>query len=229
MRTAPTLVNVEPVAHVDLYWLPLGAGGHSVRHNGRAYEWLKAKRERREPLTLYHAGLEVRLLGRRYVIEMTPIPRGDPDLRGVVAEGPVGSRLLGRFRLFRYEVRRWRGGAIPDIAEAVDSPRRLTSDPRVARRLLDLVASVPTYVWGRDELGARDMWNSNSLVAWLLAGSGIDAEAVQPPARGRAPGWHAGLVAARQASTRDEAPSRAASASRIGRCLPTKIGVSRSV
>jgi len=23
---------------VDLYWLPLGAGGHSVRLNGRVYE-----------------------------------------------------------------------------------------------------------------------------------------------------------------------------------------------
>ncbi len=216
------------MAHVDLYWLPLGAGGHSVRHNGRAYEWLKAKREHREPLNLYHAGLEVRLIGRRYVIEMTPIPRGDPATRGVVAEGPVGSPLLGRFRLFRYEVRRWPGGKIPDVAEAVDSPRRLVTDPRVARRLLDLVPTVPTYVWGRDELGVNDMWNSNSLVAWLLAVSGIDAESVQPPARGRAPGWHAGLAAA-QASTRAEAPSSAARASRTGTKRPTKIGVSRSV
>lgn len=23
---------------IDLYWLPLGAGGHSVRWNGRLYE-----------------------------------------------------------------------------------------------------------------------------------------------------------------------------------------------
>jgi len=60
------------------------------------------------------------------------------------------------------------------------------------------------------------MWNSNSLVAWLLASSGVSVEAVQPPAGGRAPGWQAGLVAAGQASTRAEAPSSAASASRIG-------------
>jgi hypothetical protein len=40
------------------------------------------------------------------------------------------------------------------------------------------------------------MWNSNSVVAWLLVRTGIDAAAVAPPARGRAPGWHAGLVAA---------------------------------
>jgi hypothetical protein len=165
----------------------------------------------------------------RYAIEMTPIPAGDPASRGVVAEGPVGSRLLGRLRIFRYEVRRWRGGTIPDVAEAVESPRRLTEDVLVALRLLGLVPSVPVHVWGRDELGAHDMWNSNSLVAWLLGTRGIDAEQVQPPAGGRAPGWHAGLVAARQASTRADAPSSAASASRTETKRPTKIGVSRSV
>ena len=217
------------MAHVDLYWLPLGAGGHSVRLNGRAYERLEAMIERREPLDLFHAGLEVDVPEGRYVIEMTPVPAEDPAARGVVAGGAVGSRLLQRFRLFRYEVRRWRGGTIPDLAEAVDSPRRLTEDAAVARRLLELVPSVPTHVWGRDEIGAHDMWNSNSLVAWLLSRSGIDAEEVHPPAGGRAPGWHAGLVAARQASTRADAPSSAASASRTGTKRPTKIGVSRSV
>ena len=34
---------------------------------------------------------------------------------------------------------------------------------RGARRLLDLVATVPTPVWGRDELDAGEMWNSNSV------------------------------------------------------------------
>ena len=29
-------------AEVNLYWLPLGAGGHSVRLNGRAYEAVAA-------------------------------------------------------------------------------------------------------------------------------------------------------------------------------------------
>ena len=32
---------------VDLYWLPLGAGGHFVRLNGRVYEALVARRDRR--------------------------------------------------------------------------------------------------------------------------------------------------------------------------------------
>jgi hypothetical protein len=81
----------------------------------------------------------------------------------------------------------------------VDSPRRLTDDPALARRVLDLVHRVPSPVWGRDELGAGDMWNSNSVVSWLVAASGLDVEAVPPPAGGRAPGWEAGVVAARRA------------------------------
>jgi hypothetical protein len=40
------------------------------------------------------------------------------------------------------------------------------------------------------------MWNSNSVIAWVIARSGIDAERIQPPAGGRAPGWQAGLVLA---------------------------------
>lgn len=31
---------------IDLYWFPLGAGGHFVRLNGRIYEAVKARRER---------------------------------------------------------------------------------------------------------------------------------------------------------------------------------------
>jgi hypothetical protein len=64
------------------------------------------------------------------------------------------------------------------------------------RRLLDLVPLVPTAVWGRDELDAGDMWNSNSVISWLLTGAGIDAALIEPPHGGRAPGWKAGLVAA---------------------------------
>jgi hypothetical protein len=116
----------------------------------------------------------------------------------VVAEGPVGSRWAGRARLFRYEVRCWRGGSIPDVDEAVDSPRLLSSDPAVAQRVLDLVPQVPTAVWGRDELGAGEMWNSYSTIAWVLARAGLCAESIEPPAGGRAPGWRAGLVVARR-------------------------------
>ena len=34
---------------VDLYWLPLGAGGHCVRANGRVYEAVAARLAGREP------------------------------------------------------------------------------------------------------------------------------------------------------------------------------------
>ena len=187
---------MEPGAGVELYWLPLGAGGHSVRLNGRVYERVVAWLERREALALYHAALRVKLPEGSYVIEQAPVRDGGGAERGVVAEGAVGSRRAARFRIFRYELRCWRGGVIPDADEAVDSPRRLTSDPDVARRLLELVHDVPTATWGRDELGAGEMWNSNSLIAWLLACAGIATETIHPPSGGRAPGWDAGLVVA---------------------------------
>ena len=150
------------------------------------------------PCDLYHSALEVRVPEARYVIEMAPIRDANGAERGVVAEGAVGSRWAGRFRIFRYEVRRWRGGVIPDADEAVGSPVRLTDDPGSAQRVLDLVPEVPTPVWGRDELGAGEMWNSNSLTSWLIARSGLPTEAIHPPAGGRAPGWRAGLVVARR-------------------------------
>jgi hypothetical protein len=40
------------------------------------------------------------------------------------------------------------------------------------------------------------MWNSNSVIAWLLARSGLPVSTIKPPAGGRAPGWQAGLVTA---------------------------------
>jgi hypothetical protein len=188
---------------VDLYWLPLGAGGHSVRLNGRVFEAVVSRLERRPPCDLYHSALEVRMPGERFVIEQAPAAGGAAAERGVVTEGPVGSRAAGRLRLFRYEVRRWRGGVIPDAAEAVDSPVRLTDDARVAQRVLELVPTVPAPVWGRDELGAGEMWNSNSLISWLLARSGLDVESIRLPAGGRAPGWNAGIVVARRAGPHD--------------------------
>jgi hypothetical protein len=187
-----------PFAGIDLYWLPLGAGGHSVRLNGRVFEALAARLERRDRRDLYYSALEVRVPEGRFVIETAPVPPGDGAERGVVAEGAVGTRAAGRFRLFRYEVRRWRDGIIPDLAEAVESPRRLSDDPDCARRLLDLVPQVPTPVWGRDELHAGDMWNSNSVISWLMARGGLEVDSVHPPLGGRAPGWLAGIVVARR-------------------------------
>jgi hypothetical protein len=198
-------------AGVSLYWLPLGAGDntHCVRTNGRVFEAVSARIQRRERCDLYHAALEIRLDGARFVVEMAPVwSIRDPD-RGVVAEGPVGMRWLGASRAFRYEVRCWRGGVIPDAAEAVDSPRLLSADAARARTVLELAPAFPTATWGRDELRAGEMWNSNSLVAWLLARSGHDVADLVPPSGGRAPGWGAGLVVAeRQLGTAGRSSGR---------------------
>jgi hypothetical protein len=182
---------------IDLFWLPLGAEGRSVRLNGRVYEAIASRLERRPRCDLYHSALALGVPEGEFVIEVAPAWGDDGEARGVVAEGAVGMRAAGRWRLFRYEIRCWRGGVIPDVAEAVASPQRLTADPAAARRLLTLVPAVPRLVWGRDELGLGEMWNSNSVVSWLLARSGIDAASIEPPAGGRAPGWAAGVAAAR--------------------------------
>jgi hypothetical protein len=184
------------MAGVDLYWLPLGAGGHFVRLNGRVYEALASRWQRRPARDLYHSALQVELPEGTFVIEQAPVHDWSGQERGVVAEGAVGARWAGRFRIFRYEIRLWRGGHIPDVAEAVDSPRRLIDDEQRARRVLDVVPRVPTPVWGRDELGTGEIWNSNSVIAWVIARSGIDAQSIQPPHGGRAPGWRAGVVVA---------------------------------
>jgi len=183
---------------VELFWLPLGAGGRFVRLNGRVYEALAALLQRRPACDLYHSALQVQVPEGRFVIEQAPVHDRSGGRRGVVAEGPVGARWAGRFRILRYEIRLWPEGRIPDVDEAVDSPRRLTDDGGRARRVLELIGRVPTPVWGRDELETGEMWNSNSVIAWVIARSGIDAESIQPPAGGRAPGWRAGLAVARR-------------------------------
>jgi hypothetical protein len=181
---------------IDLYWIPLGAGAHVVRLSGKVYEAITAFIGRRPRCALYHTALEVGASDGRFVIESAPIRDSEGRERGVVAEGPVGTRWAERFRLFRYEIRRWRGGSIPDANEAVLSPVRVANDLVRAELILDLVPSVPTPVWGRDELRTGDMWNSNSLTSWLLVRAGVDTEHLQPPSGGRAPGWDAGLVVA---------------------------------
>jgi hypothetical protein len=185
----------EP-ARVLLYWLPLGAGGRSIGWNGRVFEQVVSRHEHRDVRDLYHSALEVVVDAERFVVEMTPVWLDRGVDHGVVREGAVGSRLLGRSALFRYEVRRWRDGVIPDAQAARGGPVCVGRDPARARRLLDLAPSVPALTWGRDELGTGEMWNSNSVTSWLLAGSGHEVSGLAPPPHGRAPGWQAGLVAA---------------------------------
>ena len=183
-------------AWVDLYWLPLGAGGWFVRWNGRVYEWLSARRDHREALDLYHSALLLCLDDITYAVEMGPVWNVPAVDRGVVCEGPVGASCLGRFAAFRYEVRCWSGGYIPDLTEAVDSPVRTTEGRPGVAAVLATLRDVPALTWGCDELRTGEMWNSNSVVSWTLARTGHDMGAIRPPAGGRAPGWRAGLALA---------------------------------
>jgi hypothetical protein len=196
-----------PVAWVDLYWIPLGAGDRTglVAPSGRFYERVAARRAHRHPQPLFHSALLVRLDGVTWAVEVAPAWGASAAGRGVVAQGAVGHRRLGWSRWFRYEVRCRDDGYIPDLSFAVDGPRRLSADRSQAASVLALTREVPRLTWGRDDLGAGDMWNSNSVVSWLLARSGHFASDVGPPSNGRAPGWRAGLIAAiREAETTHE-------------------------
>jgi hypothetical protein len=185
-------------SRIDLYWIPLGAGGSGfVRLNGRIYEWVKARLEGRRPVGLYHTALQIHLPDGRFVVEtMWPSPDAETHSRGVVLESAVGLQLLARWRTFRYEVRRWRDGVLPDADEAVGGPQTVSVDPEQARRLLRSADELPPLIWGRDQLGAGEMWNSNSVISWLLAKSGLTMDEIHAPQGGRAPGWEAGIVAA---------------------------------
>jgi len=187
---------------VTLLWIPLGAGGNGfVRNNGRIFERIAARRQKREPLALVHSALEVLSDGVRYTIENGwPSPDADTASRGVVLEGPVGAPWAARFRAFRYEVRRWRDGVIPDADEAIDAVA-LSTDGRVARDVLALTAEVPCLVWGRTPPGCPEMWNSNSVVAWILTRAGIQNADARLPAGTRAPGWQTGVEVARGTAT----------------------------
>jgi hypothetical protein len=126
---------------VDLYWIPLGAGAH-VQLSGKLYEAITAFIGRRPRGALYHTALEVGGADARFVIESAPIRNNGGRERGVVAEGPVGTRRATRFRPFRYEIRRWREGSIRDENEAVSSPVRVAIDLAGAQRVLDLSRAV---------------------------------------------------------------------------------------
>jgi hypothetical protein len=189
---------------IELYWIPVGADGNpAVRWGGRLYEWFSARRAHRTARPLFHSALLVRPDAETsYAIEMAPVWSSQEPVRGVVAEGPVGLPWLGRSRMFRYEVRRWRGGTIPDLAAAVGGPVDLDATDDQALRLLALVPSFPTLTWGLDESRTGDMWNSNSLVSWLLASTGLSVDDLVPPQHGRAPGWAAGVAVARRTPAR---------------------------
>lgn len=178
---------------IALVWLPLGAGQPVVAFSGRTYERLVAWRGRRPPLALYHAALEVTTPEASYAVELAPVPDSNGHQRGVVCTGAVGSRLLGRLRWFRYELRCWPGGTLPDRHLAVASPIVVARGTEPVARLLAMLPHAPTLVWGRDSERLGEMWNSNAVIAWLLAVTGLLSADVRLPPGGRAPGWDAGL------------------------------------
>lgn len=55
---------------IDLFWLPLSAGGHLVRLNGRVFEALSALRQRRPRCDLYHTALEIRVRDERFTVDL---------------------------------------------------------------------------------------------------------------------------------------------------------------
>ncbi len=201
----PTPEATDPVgrvgraARVDLYWIPLGAGTPVVEFSGKVFEAGSARRHHRPRCDLYHAMLEVRVPDGRFMIEQAPVPDDDEAARGVAAGGPVGVAWAGRWRVFRYEVRCWKDGIVPDIAAAVDSPVVLSTELAQAERLMATLPGVPRMVWGRDHARTGEMWNSNSVIAWALATSGFDLDTITVPTHGRAPGWQAGLTVASRA------------------------------
>lgn len=78
---------------LDLYWLPLGAGGRSVRLNGRVFEAIEAFRDRRPQCELYHAGLEVHSDGARFVVEFAPVPKEEGGVETAASSSKARSAV----------------------------------------------------------------------------------------------------------------------------------------
>src|SRR2546421_12402495 len=91
----PRWAEMSSRAGIDLYWLPLGAGGHSVRWNGRVYEAVSALVERRAASALYHSAVVVSLPPDTWVIEMTPVWAVSGGGRGGGAERAGAGRWAG--------------------------------------------------------------------------------------------------------------------------------------
>ena len=142
-------------ARVELLWLPLGAGGPAaVRAGGWTYEHWAARRDGREPVRLFHSALRVTRGATAYVVEVAPEWSQPGVDRGVVAGGAVGSRLLGVSRWFRYEVRAWPGGVLPDEQYAVGTAALATD------AVAHAVASWPPCPTCRPRSGAATSWAS---------------------------------------------------------------------
>jgi hypothetical protein len=178
-------------SYVDLYWIPVGAGTRVQRASLVLYEALAAAVSRRPRVALVHAGVKLGLDRRRYTFELMPAPPGPNPDREVT--GPVGVRLAGRLRIFRYRACLVESDSLPDEEWTIGEPVRVSLDPDVVRRVVDLRRDIPAYTWGRRRRGHSEMWTSDSAVSWLLGRAGIDVGSIEPPAGARAPGWRAGI------------------------------------
>ena len=179
---------MDAVARVR--WAQVGAGGHVARRTSAWWERLVAAREGRAPQRLVHAVLEVVVDGSVRSVDMAPTWGRSAGARRVVVTGPVGSRLLGWWPLFRYELRVVDAPAPPSHVLPVGDELPLPAD------VLDDLVLVPPLTWGRDEARVGEMWTSNSVVSWLLERAGVPG--VEPPRGYRAPGWAAGARVARR-------------------------------
>ena len=109
---------------------------------------------------------------------------GLPSLAGEIGRALIPARRGGP------------DGTLPDREWAVGGPVTVADDEATARSLLRHTREVPALTWGRQVPPTRDMWNSNSLVSWLLRVSGVPLADLSPPMGGRASGWAAGIALA---------------------------------
>ena len=189
----------EPLrAAVELYWIPLGAGGHSVRFNGRVFEAIQAARRHRRRCDLYHAAIVVAFGGDRYTIEVAPSPDADEASRGVVGTGAVGSRISAACACFA--MRSAAGAMGPFRTSPRRSANRAGSRPTRSRPSAPRPGRVrsETRLGPRRPQGRRDVeLQFRRRLAGCHGGPGRPMQ-LHPPCGGRAPGWGAGLVVARR-------------------------------
>ena len=153
-----------------------------MRLNGRIFEAVGRGLEQRDRVRPLPLRMVVRVPEGEFVIEQAPVGT-ERELAASSPKAPVGSRWaradsdlplrdppLARWR----DPGRRRGGRQPAAADR--------GFPLRAGRARSC-ANVPMPVWGRDELGTGEMWNSNSVVAWLIARSGLAVDAVASTCR----------------------------------------------
>ena len=162
------------------HWIPLGAGGHSVRVNGIVCEVISSLIQRRP---------------RQRLPRRPGDPRPERTVRDRDDTGPERARLervswrggsrdaIGRStRILRYESAGDPTASSPTWGDAVASPVRISDDPpwHSASWGCSLDAE-PT--WGRDELGTGEMWTCNSVMSGSHPRLGLPGRDRLPPTR----------------------------------------------